>query len=105
MNIQTPLLTKLNKYGEEGKKRMINGDEVAKLIAGYKDLCEFIPNSNSNAILEPLNTQRKPLEHKRLKQFILDEFDLFKFGLTSGNFNGLSYFISKYLKQYMPFYM
>lgn len=79
-----PLLHKLQNYGQNGTKRGIRGRDVGELVKDYKDLLSLIPDLDTAAIAEPLNTERIPLTHKRLKQFISKEFDLCKFGLPVG---------------------
>jgi acyl-coenzyme A synthetase/AMP-(fatty) acid ligase len=79
-----PLLDKLDNYGNGGKSRTIRGAEVQKLLAGYKGLTEWLPNIDSDAIAEPSSSQRKAVSHKRLKEFIENEFDLTKFGVAHG---------------------
>ena len=79
-----PLLKKLNNYGINGTKRGIRGRDVGDLVKGYKNLLSLIPDLDTAAIAEPLNTERIPLTHKRLRQFISKEFDLCQFGLPEG---------------------
>lgn len=78
-----PMLEKLNNYGKNGLNRKIRGVEIQKLLAGYKDLIEFIPSTDSNAIIEPMSAQRNAVSHKRLKEFV-SEFDLSSFGIRAG---------------------
>ena len=79
-----PLLQKLQNYGDTGKKRGIRGREVGELVKGYDNLLSLIPDLDTPAIAEPLNTERIPLTHKRLRQFISKEFDLCQFDLPEG---------------------
>ena len=79
-----PLLRKLNNYGLNGTKHGIRGSEVGPLLKGYKNLLQWIPDTDTPAIAEPLSLERTPLTHARLRQFIIDEFDLCRFGLPVG---------------------
>lgn len=75
-----PLLQKLNNYGKNGLNRKIRGTEIQKLLTGYKNLIEFMPSTDSDAILEPVSAQRDPISHRKLKEFVT-EFDLSSFGI------------------------
>ena len=79
-----PLLHKLQNYGQDGNKKGIRGRDVGELVKGYANLLELIPDLDTPAIAEPLNTERIPLTHKRLRQFIAKEFDLCQFNLPIG---------------------
>jgi hypothetical protein len=60
-----PLLKKLNNYGDNGKKRGIRGKDVGEMLRDYGCLFELIPDNDTAAIVEPLNTERIPLTHRR----------------------------------------
>lgn len=81
---KVPLLQKLQNYGKDGTKQGIRGSEIGELVKGYGNLLELIPDLDTAAIAEPLNTERVPLTHKRLRKFISKEFDLCQFGLPEG---------------------
>lgn len=78
-----PLLKRLNNYGRNGTNKQIIGHEIGELVCGYDSLIDLLPSQDNIAIHESisLNSQRIPLSHKRLKQFILDEFDLIQFNI------------------------
>ena len=86
---KSPLLELLNNYGNNGNNKKIRGHEIGLLLKKYKSILDFIPQTESNAILEPtaLNGEQTntPLTHKRLCEFITNEFDLNKFGLKDGD--------------------
>lgn len=86
---QIPLLQKLNNYGEEGLKTPIRGIEVGTLLQDYVQLTDLLPSIDSPAICDPLNQDRIPLTHKRLKKFITEEYDLTKFGIQHGSRVGI----------------
>ena len=83
-----PLLKYLGDYGIEGTNKNIKGSDVAKLIRGYGGLVNLLHSSDMPAVLSPCNGNRndlrKTLTHMRLKQFILNEFDLCRYGLKEG---------------------
>lgn len=79
-----PLLNKLQNYGKDGTKHGIRGREIGELVKGYNNLLDLIPDLDTAAIAEPLNTERIPLTHRRLRQFISKEFDLCQFDLPVG---------------------
>jgi hypothetical protein len=85
MSNDIPLLRKLNNYGENGLKEGIRGREIAPLLKGYANLIELIPNISTPAIAEPLSRYRRPLTHEGLRDFIVNDFDLTKFGLSVGS--------------------
>jgi acyl-CoA synthetase (AMP-forming)/AMP-acid ligase II len=78
-----PVLSKLNNYGRNGTNLHISGDDVGELLSGYKSLIDLIPDTESQAVIEPLSRERRPLTHKRLKQFV-SEFDLVQYGIPIG---------------------
>ena len=84
---KSPILGLLNNYGKNGNNKKIRGDDIGCLVKNYKDIIEFIPQTEDTAILEPaaLNGERKPLTHSRLRDFISKEFDLNQFGLMDGD--------------------
>ena len=82
-----PLLEHLGDYGMEGNNQNISGRDVAERVKGYGAFVDLLPNSNSPAVVKPLsgsNDVKKSLTHARLKQFILTEFDLCRYGLEEG---------------------
>lgn len=82
-----PLLEYLGDYGMEGNKENIRGRDVAERIKGYRGFDDLLPNSNAPAVAKPLSGShdaKKILTHARLKQFILTEFDLCRYGLEEG---------------------
>jgi non-ribosomal peptide synthetase component E (peptide arylation enzyme) len=79
-----PLLKKLQNYGRSGLKNPIRGVEVGEVLKNYQNLIDFLPNHNLPAICEPLNNERVPLTHKRLKQFIERDFNLSSYGVPLG---------------------
>ena len=86
--MRPPLLKYLGDYGIQGTNKNIKGSDVAKLIKGYGGLVDLLHNSDLPAVLSPCtgsgNDLRKTLTHARLKQFIMDEFDLCQYGLKEG---------------------
>jgi hypothetical protein len=89
----TPMLDKLGSYGREGTNCNIRGSDVSELLRGAytAGLVDLLPDSDSPAIVQPYlksNNQNQgtklPLTHKRLKQFVANEFDLCQFGLEKG---------------------
>ena len=85
------MLDKLGTYGREGTNCNIRGSEVSELLRGGYDtagLVDLLPDSDSPAIVQPFsrssNPGKMPLTHRRLKQFVSEEFDLCKFGLERG---------------------
>lgn len=79
--MSVPVLQKLGSYGQNGLRTPIRGSEVGELLKDYRNLADLLPSTNTPAICEPLNTERMPLTHQRLKTFIQNEFDLVKFGI------------------------
>jgi len=69
-----PLLEKLNNYGRNGLNANIKGNEVQNLLSGYSNILDLMPSSGSNAILEPIGARRNALTHKRLREFVSNEF-------------------------------
>ena len=59
---------KLNNYGENGTKKGILGSDVGPLLRGYANLLQWIPDTDTPAIAEPLSSERFPLTHRRLRQ-------------------------------------
>eukprot|EP01038_Epipyxis_sp_PR26KG_P006462 gene6462-8890_t len=80
------IITRLAGYGQNGLKSPIRGVDVGSLLQGYDSLLDLLPRSNFPAIIEPSSTvssvenysERIPLTHARLHQFICNEFDLTK---------------------------
>lgn len=87
--LSIPLLKKLNNYGRNGLKSPIRGTEVGELLKGYKSLSDLLPELDKPAICESTNSSRIPLTHRRLKQFVTNDFDLSQFGIPPGNRIGL----------------
>lgn len=79
--MSVPVLQKLGSYGQNGLRTPIRGSEVGELLKDYRNLADLLPSTNTPAICEPLNAERMPLTHQRLKTFIQNEFDLVKFGI------------------------
>jgi acyl-CoA synthetase (AMP-forming)/AMP-acid ligase II len=52
-------------------------------VGSYEGLVDFIPNTHTNALCEPAG-ERLPLTHHQLREFLLNEFDLTKFGIPRG---------------------
>jgi acyl-coenzyme A synthetase/AMP-(fatty) acid ligase len=82
--LAAPLIQMLNNYGREGKNNKIRGTEVAALLRKYETILDFISDFNSNAISEPLDGGKPPLTHKRLREFLINEFNLCQYGLNEG---------------------
>ena len=80
-----PLLTRLNDYGRSGTRKGIRGVEIGALLQGYRNLLQLIPDTDTVCLLDPLNLEKTPLTHRRLRKFIGQEFDLGKFGLSKGS--------------------
>lgn len=80
-----PFLSKLNNYGKNGLNRSIQGCDVGNLIKGYKDLKDLLPSTDIIAFCEQTqeNSFREPLTHKRLKNFITNEFKLNHFSIPN----------------------
>lgn len=81
---EVPLLSMLKNYGQQGLKVPIRGAEVGELLRNYKCLADLLPNSSTPAICEPLSSIRSPLNHRRLKKFVTEEFDLKSLGIPHG---------------------
>ena len=83
--VQTPLLAKLDNYGERGLKSPIRGKEIAELLQdNCSNLIDFLPCHTQPAICEPRQVAShalKPLSHQQLKNFVEHEFDLEKHGV------------------------
>jgi acyl-CoA synthetase (AMP-forming)/AMP-acid ligase II/acyl carrier protein len=54
-----------------------------ELIGQYQGLLEFIPQTHTNAICEPVG-ERLPLTHHQLRGFLTHDFDLSKFDIPCG---------------------
>ena len=80
-----PLLEKLNNYGRNGLNTNIKGNEVQNLLSGYSNILDLMPSSGSNAILEPIGARRNALTHKRLREFVSNEFQFEEFGIRPGS--------------------
>ena len=75
----------LNDYGNGGLNTKIRGSEIASLLKEYSSIIDLLPGTESSAIIEPISEGKLPLTHKRLKQFVSEEFDLSRFGLLDGD--------------------
>jgi acyl-coenzyme A synthetase/AMP-(fatty) acid ligase len=80
-----PLLSKLNNYGENGKKTPISGKEVGELVKKYHSFIDLLPISSTPAICDPENPVRKPLTHDKLRSFVEKDFNLTEFGISKGS--------------------
>jgi len=80
-----PVLNKLKGYGQSGLNRSIRGFEVGELLKGYVNLIELLPGSDNIALTEQSSQQHLPLTHKRLKQFVQNDFDLSIFDVALGS--------------------
>jgi len=86
----SPLLSKLNNYGQGGLRRGIRGAEVRALISeAYSELLDLLPRQDTPAICEPMTISSEkggaPLTHKRLHEFLSKSFDLQAFNLPYGS--------------------
>ena len=97
-----PMLEKLGNYGRGGTNIHIRGSDVANLLlrGGYSGggggggggggIVDLLPDTDSPAIMQPFSSSsitsstKMPLTHRRLKQFVTEEFDLCPFGLAEG---------------------
>jgi len=82
---KSPLLNLLKNYGKDGTNLEIRGTDIAILLKNYNSILDFIPDTNTPAVIEPLSSGKEPLTHKRLKEFLLNEFNLNQFGLANGD--------------------
>jgi acyl-coenzyme A synthetase/AMP-(fatty) acid ligase len=80
-----PLLSKLNNYGESGKKTPISGKEVGELVKNYHTFIDLLPTTSTPAVCEPENPVRKPLTHGKLRSFVEKDFNLTEFGISKGS--------------------
>ena len=78
------MLTALGSYGDNGNKSFIRGEDVYKLLQGcYSTLLDLLPDEPTVCLSEP--SDRLPLTHRRLRQFVQSEFNLAEFGLRPGD--------------------
>ena len=60
----------------------VDGDVIAGKLCGYDTIIDFLPETETAVIIDPdTETFKHQLTCSRLKAFILDEFDLSRFGL------------------------
>jgi non-ribosomal peptide synthetase component E (peptide arylation enzyme) len=82
----SPVLDLLGNYGEKGLKRFVRGVEVERLLQGrYSNLVDLLPDTETACLSDAVVGDRAPLTHRRLRQFIQNEFDLGAFGLNKGD--------------------
>ena len=82
----TPILKSLGGYGQDGNRRFIRGIDVHELLFGsYRTLLDLLPDEATVCLSDSGPTDRAPLTHHRLRQFVQTEFNLAEFGLRSGD--------------------
>ena len=84
--LQPPLLRLLGNYGRGGNQA-VRGEDIKELLFGAYEggLIDLIHDSESLCLSSSLLTDRLPLTHRRLRQFMQSEFDLGTFGLSPGD--------------------
>ncbi len=61
------------------------GEEILQALGNIDNFLDLLPSSDRNAIIEPLCTEKLPLTHSRLKQFVSSEFELGELGVLPGD--------------------
>ena len=78
------MIEKLAGYGCDGIRTPIRGLDIAQLIDNG-NLADFLPNTSSIAIMDPVPVgARTATTHAELRHFIVNEFDLSRFGVGEG---------------------
>lgn len=67
----------------EARPMLVRGLEVMHAIGVYGGLLDLVPDTHTAALAEPLG-ERLPLTHHQLRDFLVNDFDLGKFGIPLG---------------------